>query len=86
MVEPELLKILRCPETHQLLRVAEPALVDSLNQQITGGTLRNRAGQRLNEKIDDGLIRADGRMLYPVRQDIPVLLVEEAIPLAVCEL
>ena len=80
MIDAELLKILCCPETHQGLRVAEPALVGNLNQQIAAGGLKNRAGQPVKEKIDDGLVRADGKFLYAVRQDIPVMLVDEAIP------
>ena len=81
MIDAELLKILCCPETHQGLRVAEPALVGNLNQQIAAGGLKNRAGQPVKEKIDSGLVRADGKCVYPIRQDIPVMLVDEAIPL-----
>jgi uncharacterized protein YbaR (Trm112 family) len=83
MIDPELLKILCCPETHQELRVAEPALIEKLNRQIAAGGLKNRAGQPVKEKIDGGLWRADGKFLYAVRKDIPVMLVDEAIPLAV---
>jgi len=81
MIDPDLLSILCCPETHQDVRLAEPALVDKLNAQIAAGALKNRAGQPVQEKIDAGLIRADGKFLYPVRKDIPVMLVDEAIPL-----
>ena len=81
MIDSELLKILCCPETHQDLRPAEAALIDGLNRQISSGTLKNRAGQAVTEKINGGLIRADGKFLYPIRQNIPVMLIEEAIPL-----
>jgi uncharacterized protein YbaR (Trm112 family) len=82
MIDSELLKILCCPETHQGLSVAEPSLVERLNQQITAGTLKNRGGQPVKEKIDGGLARADGKFLYPIRDDIPIMLVDEAIPVA----
>ncbi len=81
MIDAELLKILCCPETHQPLRVAEPALVEKLNQQIAAGGLQNRAGQPVAVNLDGGLVRADGKFLYPIRRDIPVMLVDEAIPL-----
>ena len=81
MIEAELLKILCCPETHQALQMAEPGLVEQLNQQIATGSLKNRSGQPVKEKIDGGLERADGRFLYPIRENIPVMLVDEAIPL-----
>jgi uncharacterized protein YbaR (Trm112 family) len=82
MISPDLLKILCCPETHQEVRVAEPALVEKLNAQIAAGGLKNRGGQPVQAKIDAGLIRADGKVLYPIRRDIPVMLVDEGIPLA----
>ena len=81
MIAPDLLKILCCPETHQEVRLAEPAVIEELNAQIAAGTLKNRADQLVQEKIDAGLIRADSMFLYPVRRDIPVMLVDEAIML-----
>ena len=81
MIDAELLKIMCCPETQQELRPAEPALLNKLNEQIGAGTLKNRAGQPIKEKIDDGLVRADGKYLYPLRRGIPVMLVDEAVPL-----
>ena len=82
MIDAELLKILSCPETHQELRLAEPAVIERLNQQSAAGTLKNRSGAVVSEKLDGGLVRADGRFLYPIRQQIPIMLIDEAIPLA----
>ena len=81
MIDPDLLKILCCPETHQELRLVEPAVIAKLNGQILAGTVTNRAGQPVKEKIEGGLIRADGKLLYPIRRNIPVMLVDEGIPL-----
>jgi uncharacterized protein len=77
--DTELLKILCCPETHQGLALADVPVLDKLNQRFAAGRLQNRAGQPVSEKIEDGLVRADGRYLYPMRRNIPVLLVDEAI-------
>jgi uncharacterized protein YbaR (Trm112 family) len=82
MIDAELLKIMCCPETHQDLRPAEPALVNRLNNQIAAGTLKNRGGQPVKEKIDEGLVRADGKYLYPIRRTIPIMLVDEALPVS----
>jgi len=82
MIDPELLKILCCPETHQDLRPADSAVIDKLNAQIASGALKNRAGQAVHEKLDEGLVRADGKFLYAVRRNIPVMLVDEGIPLS----
>ena len=81
MIDAELLKLLCCPETHQKVRPADAATIAKVNQQIQSGALKNRAGQPVKEKIDGGFVRADGRFLYPIRQDIPVMLVDEALPL-----
>ena len=82
MIDPELLKILCCPETHQDLHLAEPGIVEKLNAQICTGALKNRSGKQVSERLETGLVRADGKFLYPVRRDIPVMLVDEAIPLS----
>ncbi len=82
MIDEKLLNILACPETHEAVSLADEALVATVNRKIEGGQLRNRAGDRVTEPIDGGLVRADGRYLYAVREDIPVMLVEQAIPLA----
>lgn len=81
MIDPELLKIMCCPETHQNIAPAEPTLIEKLNHQINAGQLRNRAGHPVREKIDGGLVRSDRKFLYPIRQDIPIMLIDEAIPL-----
>ena len=82
MVDPELLRLLCCPETHQDLTLADPNLLEKLNGQIELRTLKNRAGRLVERKIDGGLVRDDRKFLYPIRQDIPVMLIEEAIPIA----
>jgi len=80
MLTPELLSLLCCPESHQPLLVASAAQLAALNQRLALGQLCNRAGHTLHEPLEGGLLRADGRFLYPVRGGIPVLLVDEAIP------
>ncbi len=81
MVDAELLKILVCPENKTPVSEADAALVEKLNGAIAAGTLNNRAGDKVEEKIDGGLVREDGAYLYPIRHDIPIMLIDEAIPL-----
>jgi uncharacterized protein YbaR (Trm112 family) len=82
MIDSQLLEILVCPETHQALVPAGADVVARLNAEIAAGRLKNRAGKNISEKIDAGLIRADGKFLYLVRDEIPVMLIDEAIALA----
>ena len=81
MLHPDLLNDLCCPETKQRVKLADAALITSTNDKIGAGQARNRAGQPIAEKIDAGLLREDGKFLYPIRHDIPIMLVDEAIPL-----
>ena len=81
MLDTELLKILCCPETHQPLTVAAPDAIETLNRRIQASEVRNRGGQPVKDKIDGGLVRQDGKFLYAIRNNIPIMLIDEAIPL-----
>ncbi len=81
MVDPELLEILVCPETHQPVRMADPELLRRLNEAIAAGSVTNRGGEAVSDAIEEGLIREDENVLYPVREDIPSMLIDEAIGL-----
>lgn len=82
MIRPQLLEILVCPETKQKVREATPEEVASFNAKIALSLLKNRAGSTIKEAIDGALVRVDGKLAYPVRDDIPVMLIEEAFYLA----
>lgn len=81
MISKELLDILCCPETKEDLSVADQATIDRINAKITGGSVKNRAGQIVKEKIDGGLLRKDKKFIYPIREDIPIMLIDEALPM-----
>ena len=81
MLDKELLDILACPETKEPVHLADQSVIEALNARIEQGEVRNRGGKRVEKKIDAGLVRADGAYLYPVEDDIPIMLVEEAIAL-----
>jgi uncharacterized protein YbaR (Trm112 family) len=82
MIDKELLDIIVCPETKQDLVLAEPALIERINLLIEKGELMSRSKQKVFEKIDGGLIqKEDRKYLYPIRDSIPILLIDESIPL-----
>jgi len=77
----EVLDLLRCPENRMRLRRGEAALVSRFNRDIAAGRLHNRRGTALAKPIDELLVREDGRVAYPVIDDIPILLADEAVEL-----
>ena len=81
MISPELIEILACPETKQPVQLADKELVEKLNGLIEQNQLANRAGKPVKEKMEAGLVREDGKFLYPIIEDIPVMLIDEGIPL-----
>ena len=80
-MDEKLLEIMCCPETHQPLARAGAELIEDLNKRIQASTLVDRVDEKVNEPIDGGLIREDGKILFPIRQDIPVMLIDQGIPL-----
>ncbi|MDX1493832.1 MAG: hypothetical protein R3253_07235 [Longimicrobiales bacterium] len=81
MIEQNLLDILVCPETKQPLRVADASLLSELNSSIEAGSVTNRGGEKVSAPLSEALVREDGTALYPVRDDIPIMLIDESIPL-----
>ena len=81
MLDKELLQILVCPENHMRLREADSRTLGRLNRLVEAGQLQNRAGCKVEQTLEAGLVREDNRVLYPIQEGIPVLLVDEGIPL-----
>jgi uncharacterized protein YbaR (Trm112 family) len=81
MIHPQLLKTLLCPENRAPLHPADEVLLGRLNVAIAAGTVKNRAGRTIQDQLQGGLIREDHSVLYPIIDDIPMLLVDEGIPL-----
>jgi uncharacterized protein YbaR (Trm112 family) len=79
MIDQKLLEIVVCPISRQPLRIAEERLIDRLKEAILAGRVKDKAGRPVTAPIREGLIRQDGLVMYPIRDDIPVLLADEGI-------
>lgn len=79
MVSDELLKMMRCLETGSPLRRADAKLCQQINEAIDAGKIRNRWGRSVDRQMDEGLVNAERTLLYPVYNEVPRLLREEAI-------
>jgi uncharacterized protein YbaR (Trm112 family) len=73
--------MLVCPEDQSALSPAGSDLIARLNRAVELGQLKNRAGQQIEKRLSGGLLRADETVLYPIVDDIPMMLVDEAIPM-----
>jgi len=79
-IDPEFIEILRSPDTRKPLRRAEQSELDAINQLVSSGSARNRAGDVVEEPLNEGLVPEGEAVVYPIRDDIPILLSHEAIP------
>jgi uncharacterized protein YbaR (Trm112 family) len=82
MIDRRLLDILCDPVTKSPVRYLSAGELDALNRAIALGTLRTEAGTPLTAPAAGALITRDGRSIYRIEDDIPVMLPDEAIPTA----
>lgn len=80
-VDPELLEILVCPQSRAPLTVV--TLPASVRQELVA---RYREHFRDEEpQVEEGLYCAESGLVYPIVSDIPIMLVDEALPASVLE-
>ena len=80
-VDPELVEILVCPYTKLNVDLAPAETIEKINLAIKENIVLNVDGQSVNDPLQDGLLREDDNIIYPVRDSIPVMLIGEGIPM-----
>lgn len=75
-VDPELLAILVCPKTKGPLELVE------LSEEARRSLIEKYREKFRDEEpvVTQGLYSKDAGLVYPIVSDIPVMLIEEALP------
>jgi len=77
----ELLDILCCPKTKIPVEMLSDARRKELNRKIEDGTLCFADGTQVELPLKEALVTTDGKTVYRIDVDIPIMLVEKGIPL-----
>jgi uncharacterized protein YbaR (Trm112 family) len=78
-VNGKLLEILCCPVSKSPLHRLERSRLDKLNRSIESGAVQYVRGGRVAGKLNEALITDDGKVIYAVVDDIPILLEDQGI-------
>lgn len=79
MTSPEMLQLLRCPETGSELKFLSTDDVEVMNEKVRARELHNRIGKVIEEPIDSAISNEDGSWVYVIREGIVSLIVDQAI-------
>jgi len=78
-MDKRLLDILCCPVSKSPVRLLSRAQLDAINAAIRGGSVETVAGAAVGTTLAAGLVTEDGKVIYRIEDDIPVMLADEAI-------
>jgi uncharacterized protein YbaR (Trm112 family) len=78
-MDKRLLDILCCPATKVPVRPLARNELDALNKAIAAGGVQTTTAIAVSGALQAGLITSDGKLIYRIEDDIPVMLADEAI-------
>ncbi len=78
-MDNSILAILSCPVSRTPLKYLGREQVDRINALIATEDVEYVQGERVVEPLESALITEDNRVIYPIRDGIPVLLADEGI-------
>lgn len=81
MINKEFLNSLLCPISKQNLVLADNDTLNKIKGDISNKKVINRSGEKIIEQIEQLLFTEDKQFAYVIRNDIPVIIPEEAIVL-----
>lgn len=81
-MDKRLLDILCCPATKTPVTPLNKLQLAALNKAIESGNVQTVAATAVASPLQAGLLTVDGKRIYRIEDDIPVMLVDEAIATA----
>ena len=79
-ISQELLDILCCPATKAPVVMLSEEQLAKVNEKIAAGGVKRTDGEAVEEPLQEGLITEDGKTIYRITDDIPIMLIDESIP------
>lgn len=78
-MDKRLLDILCCPVSKVPVALLSRSQLDALNTAIRAGTVETIVGAPVGTPLAAGLLTHDGKVIYRIDDDIPVMLADEGI-------
>jgi uncharacterized protein YbaR (Trm112 family) len=78
-VDGKLLEILCCPVSKTPLTRLATNRLKTLNKAISAGSIQYVRGELVEQPLREALITEDSKVIYPVIDEIPILLEERGI-------
>jgi uncharacterized protein YbaR (Trm112 family) len=78
-IDGKLLEILCCPVSKTPLTRLAPGKLKQINREIEAGEVQYVGGDLVDAPLREALVTEDSKVIYPVVDDIPILLEEKGI-------